>query len=69
MKSKINSPDETCFNLPTGYSIDLSVAESITFGTASLLNYGTNNNWILDYNWWYNLQSGSSIILVNSLYN
>ena len=25
MKSKINSPDETCFNLPTGYSINMSI--------------------------------------------
>jgi hypothetical protein len=25
MKSKINSPDESCFNLPTNYSIDMNV--------------------------------------------
>jgi hypothetical protein len=25
MKSKINFPDESCFNFPTGYSIDMSV--------------------------------------------
>ena len=31
MKSKINSPDESCFNFTTGYSIDMSVLASISF--------------------------------------
>ena len=39
MKSKINSPDESCFNFPTGYSIDMSVPISIPFVTASYLNF------------------------------
>ena len=38
MKSKINSPDESCFNLPSGYSIDMSVSESISFAAPSFLN-------------------------------
>ena len=38
MKSKINSPDESCFNFPTGYSIDMSVVASIPFVTPSFLN-------------------------------
>ena len=38
MKSKINSPDESCFNLPTSYSIDMSVTAIIPFATASFLN-------------------------------
>ena len=38
MKSKINSPDESCFNLPTGYSIDMGVTTNIPFVTASYLN-------------------------------
>ncbi len=56
MKSKINSPDESCFNLPTGYSIDMSVTASITFGASSFLNYdSSNNNWGSANNWWSNL--------------
>jgi hypothetical protein len=43
MKSKINSPDESCFNFPTGYSIDMSGTTSIPFETASFLNGGSNN--------------------------
>ncbi len=60
MKSKINSPDESCFNFPTGYSIDMSITTSIPFGTASFLNiYLSNtNNWKLGNDWWNNLQSG-----------
>ena len=38
MKSKINSPDESCFNLPTGYSIDMSVSVSTLFAAPSYLN-------------------------------
>ena len=38
MKSKINSPDESCFNFPTGYSIDMSVTTSILFAAPSFLN-------------------------------
>ena len=38
MKSKINSPNESCFNLPTGYSIDMSVTVSISFAAPSFLN-------------------------------
>ena len=56
MKSKINSPDESCFNFPTGYSIDMNVPTSISFGTASFLNSWTrNNNWSLGIYWWNNL--------------
>ena len=43
MKSKINSLDESCFNLPTGYSIDMSVVVSIPFGGASFWN--SLNGW------------------------
>jgi hypothetical protein len=68
MKSKINSPDESCFNLPTGYSIDMSVPTSILFGTPSFLNSGSNN-WGSYNAWWNNLQSGLLIILTTSLYN
>ena len=39
MKSKINSPDESCFNFPTGYSIDMSTLTNIPFGAASFLNF------------------------------
>ena len=70
MKSKINSPDETCFNLPTGYSIDTSVPANIPFVKASFLNFWTNdNNWISGIAWWNNLQSGLLITLASSLYN
>ncbi len=70
MKSKINSPDESCFNFPTGYSIDMSVPTSISFVTASYLNSLTsNNNWSLGNNWWNNFQSGSLITLSRPLYN
>jgi hypothetical protein len=31
MKSKINSPDESCFNLQNGYLIDMSAITSIPF--------------------------------------
>ena len=30
MKSKINSVDQTCFNFPNGYSIDMSIATGIS---------------------------------------
>jgi hypothetical protein len=70
MKSKINSPDETCFNFPSGYSIDMSVTASITFVIASFFNFWTSdNNWISGNGWFTNLQSGSSIILASSLFN
>ena len=47
MKSKINSPNETCFDLPTGYSIDMNVDVSIPLGAASFLNsIINNNNWL-----------------------
>ncbi len=68
MKSKINSPDESCFNLPTGYSIDMSVTESIPFGTPSYLN-GGSNNWASISGTFANLQSGLLITLANSLFN
>ena len=57
MKSKINSPDESCFNLPTGYSIDMSLLASIPFETASYLNSWTSytNNWNSGNGWWNNL--------------
>ncbi len=35
MKSKINSFDESCFNFPTGYSIDMSGNASILFASPS----------------------------------
>ena len=71
MKSKINSPDESCFNLPSGYSIDMSVTENISFAAPSYLNPSTSNtnNWGSANGWWINLQSGLLIILANSLYN
>jgi hypothetical protein len=68
MKSKINSPDESCFNFPNGYSIDMSVAASISFGAPSYLN-GDSNNWGSANSWFANLQLGSSITLASSLYN
>ena len=57
MKSKINSPDESCFNLPTGYSIDMIGTANIPFGIPSYLNsrYSNTNNWNYGYNWWSNL--------------
>ena len=69
MKSKINSPDESCFNFPTGYSIDMSVSTSIPFGTPSFLNWGGTDIWSLGNVWWSNLQSGSLIPLTSSFYN
>ena len=70
MKSKINSRDESCFNFPSGYSIDMSVSASITFGTPSYLNSLTNNNnWSSSGAWFINLQSGLLITLASSLYN
>jgi hypothetical protein len=54
MKSKINSPDESCFNLPTGYSIDMSVDASVFFAAPSYLQSGSNN-WRSANNWWSNL--------------
>ena len=68
MKSKINSPDESCFNFPTGYSIDMSGTANIPFGAASFLNAG-NNNWGSANDWFANLQSGLLITLSSSLYN
>ncbi len=57
MKSKINSPDESCFNFQTGYSIDMSLAASIPFGTASFLNFwtGNTNSWGSANTWFANL--------------
>jgi hypothetical protein len=69
MKSKINSPDESCFNFPTGYSIDMSVAESISSAYPSFLNHYGSNNWSSGNSWWNNLQSSSLITLVSSLFN
>ena len=71
MKSKINSPDESCFNLPTGYSIDMSVTLSVPFVIPSFLNIflSYTNNWNSGYDWWNNLQSGLLITLQNSLFN
>jgi hypothetical protein len=45
MKSKINSSDESCFNLPTGYSIDMGTLTNIPFDTTSFLNWDSSNNW------------------------
>ena len=62
MKSKINSLDETCFNLLTVYSIDMSTVVSISFGAASFLNLWMSNNiWGVGNYWWSNLQSPSLI--------
>jgi hypothetical protein len=69
MKLKINSPDESCFNLPNGYSIDMNVASGIPFVTASFLNYDSTNNWLSANVWWNNFQSGLSITLESSLFN
>ncbi len=69
MKSKINSPDESCFNFPTGYSIDMSGTANIPFGTASYSNWDGSNNWGSDNFWFANLQSGLLITLASSLYN
>ena len=68
MKSKINSPDESCFNFPSGYSIDMNVLTSIPFETASFLFVGSNN-WVSGNSWFTNLQSGLLITLTSSLYN
>jgi hypothetical protein len=71
MKSKINSPDESCFNFPTGYSIELDDFTSIPFETPSFLNvYNSNsNNWHSGNSWFTNLQSASSITLASSFLN
>ena len=69
MKSKINSPEESCFNFPTDYSIDMNVAESILFVTPSYLNLDGSNSWGFINYWWNNLQSGLLITLASSLYN
>ncbi len=69
MKSKINSLDDSCFNFPTGYSIDMSVGTNIPFVISSYLNWDGTNNWGSSNNWWNNLQSGLLITLANSLYN
>ena len=67
MKSKINSPDETCFNFTSGYSIDMSTTASIFLGAASFLNIWMSNNiWKAANYWWSNLQSPSLIILTSS---
>jgi hypothetical protein len=68
MKSKINSPDESCFNFLSEYSINMNVHTSISFGTTNFLNSGSNNWGSADY-WWNNLQTGSLITLASSLYN
>jgi hypothetical protein len=60
MKSKINSPDESCFNFPTGYSIDMSVIVSNSLGAANFL-YSDSNNWGSGNYWWSNLYSASLI--------
>jgi hypothetical protein len=46
----------------------MSVAESISFGTASYLS-GGSNNWGSANSWFVNLQSGLLITLASSLYN
>ena len=62
MKSKINSVDETCFNFPNGYSIDMSTVVSISIRAASFLNIWVSNNiWGVGDYWWSNLQSPSLI--------
>ena len=43
MKSKINSLDETCFSLPTGYSINIHISVSIPFGEINYTNSYTGN--------------------------
>ena len=71
MKSKINSPDESCFKFTTGYSIDMSGTASISFAAPSFLNpwTGNTNNWGSYSGWFANLQSGLSITYTSSLYN
>ena len=55
MKSKTNSTDESCFNLPTGYSIDMSVTADILFEPATFLNKNAGNNWVSTIAWFANL--------------
>jgi hypothetical protein len=69
MRSKINSPDESCFNFPTGYSIDMNVTTSISSADPSFLNYDGSNNWGSANGWFTNLQSGLFITLASSLFN
>ncbi len=69
MKSKINSHDESCFNLPTGYSIDMSAPTNIAFENSGFLTYDVSNNWGSANVWWNNLQAGSLIILASPLFN
>jgi hypothetical protein len=69
MKSKINSPDESCFNFLSGYSIVMSGPTSILFGKASILNWFGTNIWYSANSWFANLQSGLLITLASSLYN
>ena len=69
MKSKINSADETCFSLPTGYSIDMSVLTSIFYVASSFLHWDNSNNWGSGNGWWNNLHFASSITLTSSSYN
>ena len=56
MKSKINSPEESCFNFPTGFSIELDEDLSISFGAPSFLNiyYSNTNNWGSGNYWFTN---------------
>ena len=54
MKSKIKSLEETCFNLPTDYSINMSTAATIAFGAENFLNFGSNN-WGSAIAWFNNL--------------
>ncbi len=68
MKSKINSPDESCFNFQTDYSIDMSVSVSIPLGVASFL-YSDTNNWGSGNYWWSNLYSASLITFISSFFN
>ena len=68
MKSKINSPDESCFDFLTGYSIDMSGFASIVFDAPSFLNWDGSYNWIPNYDWFFNFQSGLLITLTSSLY-
>jgi hypothetical protein len=68
MKSKIKLHDESCFNLPTGYSVDMRVDASFPFEIASFLSYD-GNNWGSGSHWFTNLQSASSITLESSFFN
>ena len=61
MKSKIISPDESCFNLRTSYSIDMNVSASIPFVTVSFLSSGSNNWIYATCCFWNNIMSGSLI--------